>query len=371
MSDEKALLDAIWEHPHDDTVRLAYADWLDEHEQPARAEFIRVQIGAARLNRWDEPYPALVKREDELLVKHEAEWRAKVPKKWVKSQFHRGFLQLNVSGLSFETLTKLTVRQLKLAPLARYHYNLRARDYNAFLEWPGAVFQDLFAPRPPLPDGWLDRLLVCDRLRNASEVAFICDPRAVLTADEVRGVLDTWANRHLVAFRFASEARTGAAEDADTAAYEVMAGHRALANVRRLDLHSTRPGPVGLHALGHSPHLDNLRELELSGAHVGDAELTELCRSPLLPSLRELWLTGCEVGDEGAVALANSPAASGLRVLSVFRNNIGPDGLRALARSPHLTGLRRLELAQNPGGRYAEVNAELQARFGHMSRFRV
>ena len=31
MSDEKALLAAIWEHPHDDTVRLVYADWLDEN----------------------------------------------------------------------------------------------------------------------------------------------------------------------------------------------------------------------------------------------------------------------------------------------------------------------------------------------------
>ena len=30
MSDEKALLAAIWEHPHEDTPRLVYADWLDE-----------------------------------------------------------------------------------------------------------------------------------------------------------------------------------------------------------------------------------------------------------------------------------------------------------------------------------------------------
>ena len=41
MSDEKALLAAIWEHPHEDTPRLMYADWLDEHGQPERAEFIR------------------------------------------------------------------------------------------------------------------------------------------------------------------------------------------------------------------------------------------------------------------------------------------------------------------------------------------
>ena len=43
MSTESALLAAIWADPHDDTPRLVYADWLDEHDQPARAEFIRAQ----------------------------------------------------------------------------------------------------------------------------------------------------------------------------------------------------------------------------------------------------------------------------------------------------------------------------------------
>lgn len=41
MSDEAALLQAIRDHPDDDTVRLAYADWLEEHDDP-RAEFIRL-----------------------------------------------------------------------------------------------------------------------------------------------------------------------------------------------------------------------------------------------------------------------------------------------------------------------------------------
>lgn len=43
-TDESALLRAIIADPADDTVRIIYADWLDEHKQPERAEFIRVQI---------------------------------------------------------------------------------------------------------------------------------------------------------------------------------------------------------------------------------------------------------------------------------------------------------------------------------------
>ncbi|MDY3560249.1 TIGR02996 domain-containing protein [Gemmata sp. JC673] len=45
MSDEDALLSAIAAHPSEDTPRLAYADWLDEHDRPIRAEFIRLQCG--------------------------------------------------------------------------------------------------------------------------------------------------------------------------------------------------------------------------------------------------------------------------------------------------------------------------------------
>ena len=41
MSDNEAFVRAIAEHPDDDAPRLVYADWLEEHGQPERAEFIR------------------------------------------------------------------------------------------------------------------------------------------------------------------------------------------------------------------------------------------------------------------------------------------------------------------------------------------
>lgn len=43
MTHDDAFLQAILEAPDDDTPRLIYADWLDEHGDPARAEFIRLQ----------------------------------------------------------------------------------------------------------------------------------------------------------------------------------------------------------------------------------------------------------------------------------------------------------------------------------------
>lgn len=46
---EAAFLAAITETPDDDTPRLVYADWLEEHGQSDRAEFIRVQCELAKM----------------------------------------------------------------------------------------------------------------------------------------------------------------------------------------------------------------------------------------------------------------------------------------------------------------------------------
>ena len=49
MSDRDAFLRAIAADPADDTVRLAFADWLDEQGEADRAEFIRLQIVSERI----------------------------------------------------------------------------------------------------------------------------------------------------------------------------------------------------------------------------------------------------------------------------------------------------------------------------------
>lgn len=83
-----AFLADILEHPKDDTPRLIYADWLEEHGESERAAFIRVQCELATvddgsgsppvqpnnagmpLGRWSD----LRQRERELLDKYRREW---------------------------------------------------------------------------------------------------------------------------------------------------------------------------------------------------------------------------------------------------------------------------------------------------------
>src|SRR5215475_13870570 len=43
LNEERAFLTAILERPHDDTTKLVYADWLEEHGDP-RAEYLRLMV---------------------------------------------------------------------------------------------------------------------------------------------------------------------------------------------------------------------------------------------------------------------------------------------------------------------------------------
>jgi uncharacterized protein (TIGR02996 family) len=86
MSDESALLAAIRAAPADDAPRLVYADWLDEHGQPERAEFIRVQIALARTDD-----SALRRREAELLAAYHDTFAGPLAAPHLRFRFERGF----------------------------------------------------------------------------------------------------------------------------------------------------------------------------------------------------------------------------------------------------------------------------------------
>jgi uncharacterized protein (TIGR02996 family) len=74
MTHEEAFIQAIREAPKDDAPRLIYADWLEEHGQADRAEFIRVQCQLARLTDERPEQSLLLARAESLLRKHWNEW---------------------------------------------------------------------------------------------------------------------------------------------------------------------------------------------------------------------------------------------------------------------------------------------------------
>jgi uncharacterized protein (TIGR02996 family) len=96
---ERGLLQAILEDPQFDGVRLVYADWLEEHGESERAEFIRVQCELEPIRRRyeDERVGALRLRESDILRDHQDRWlgdlQTRLGKRWygVHVIFRRGF----------------------------------------------------------------------------------------------------------------------------------------------------------------------------------------------------------------------------------------------------------------------------------------
>jgi uncharacterized protein (TIGR02996 family) len=129
MSPDNPFLRSLLAQPDDDTLRLAMADWLDENDQPARAEFIRVQVDLARGVEERSQRNTLEVRQAELLNAYEREWvrpLAEVldckPDEWGGWVFRRGFVEYfhlpgPVVNRHGEKLSKLTpVRELFLRP---------------------------------------------------------------------------------------------------------------------------------------------------------------------------------------------------------------------------------------------------------------
>src|SRR5262249_49526080 len=86
---------------------LVYADWLDDHGDADRAEFIRLQCELARPGEEDAGREALRQRADDLLAGHDDCWIAALPELpgigwgWHdrETDFVRGFVGVTLSGI--------------------------------------------------------------------------------------------------------------------------------------------------------------------------------------------------------------------------------------------------------------------------------
>ncbi|MBY0459689.1 MAG: TIGR02996 domain-containing protein [Gemmataceae bacterium] len=178
MRDDEALLAAVIQHPDEDTPRLIYADWLQDHGRPERAEFIRFQVERDRL-----PFGAdarrreLLARETALLERHRKRWFDPFRCAFgaVKVTFRRGFVEhLETDAQSYlassqalyrsAPLRSVVVRDTAAELLALSTcprpagVRLRAR-LDVFLGLPPArtTLIDLLAPAPAAPEPWLGR----------------------------------------------------------------------------------------------------------------------------------------------------------------------------------------------------------------------
>ncbi|MCI0703718.1 MAG: TIGR02996 domain-containing protein [Planctomycetia bacterium] len=93
MNDGEALRRAILALPEDDTPRLIFADWLQENNQPERAEFIRAQVEAVRAEPFSPQARAAAATAEKLLEGRRGEWTRHIRERVERWEFRRGFIE--------------------------------------------------------------------------------------------------------------------------------------------------------------------------------------------------------------------------------------------------------------------------------------
>lgn len=345
MSDEIALRAAVCANPDDDTARLVYADWLDEHGTPdpagrarssggagpgtsaKRAAFIRAKIAEHRLDSADTA-AAVVSDSigfgsehghdrvdwsavDAGVAAHRAAWAAVAGAP----------SPLSAKGEGVPRIRGVNVRGDERG----FYSRAQVSDADSFL----ARAADLFRAVP------------------ITTVAF-----EALTADQARALL---AGGHLARLR-----ELEFDEYTEPDALRALGAHRDAVGVRAIRLEETVTGDH-IDALAEGKHWTGVREFE--AGYVDDSDepptadqFAALFARPWFRGVRTLHAQSCGLNAECARALArNCPE---LRDLDLWSNPIRAAGAVALAESKALRHLRTLSVAVceiNDGGALAAL----------------
>jgi uncharacterized protein (TIGR02996 family) len=342
MSESKALLRAIAEDPDDDTVRLAYADWLEEHGDGgdlARAQFIRVQIALARMADDDPAGPALVVRERLLLLRHGEEWASEIKGLGSDPVCRRGFI--DEATVTLPQLLRHGNRLLDRAPVTM----LRLTSARSGSRLKAQVQEVAGCP-------------VLGRLRGLALVNLGSEGVELLGSQLLRGLRGL--ELHITGNRGAERLRDAPAllglqrlllwgSPLGDRGAQVLVAAPWFPGLTHLDLPGVGLGHKGLDALlGSLP--PGLAQLDLLGnARIGDRGAARLAQAPEIARLKTLRLGATSLMSRGLEALVESPHVGGLTCLALLMNNLGPEGTRLVAHSPRLANLTQLDLCGNTG----------------------
>lgn len=307
MTDADRFLATIIAAPDDDVPRLVFADWLEEHGDVDRAEFIRLQIAEAQTQIPGSP------RTRELLERNRKRWL--IPGIPGSQVFRRGFVEyLHISADDF---LQHEAEIETAAPVVGLRLSVAAGRTSALVRV-----------------GWLSRLRSLDILNDGM------GPR-----------LREW-------FRpgaFPSLRSLGLRNNRLWSDYVAILVELApyLPKLERLDLSGN---PLGNEGLGHiAKGFSGLSELVLASDDVDEEYrigldgVAAFARSTTL-RLRSLILDNQRLGDDGFLSLIQSPTGESLVKLDVSRNGIGErtaEWVEALIDSSRLPRLQSLVFRGN------------------------
>ncbi len=308
MPAESAFIDAIRDTPDDLTLRLVYADWLDEAGD-SRGELIRLQCELDGVPLGDPRRNVLRESIQRLILEHQSEWLAPLRKRvlgWQQARLEFGLAE-NVA----------------MSPAAFVKH----------------AETGLFEEMPHLVGVWL----------QGAE-------KPLLKAVDSPG-LSRLMSLTLSVF---GPLRTETLLDR-------LASTPGVRHLTTLNLGNGRYGDEGIARLLGSPHLPRLRRLNLQNNSLTARTAAALVESPILPELRLLalgsrWEHGTNgLGDAGVRLLAECRSKLPLRWLDLMGNHLSDSSAWDLAHSSCFDDLECLYLGGNRFGNASRT--ALDARF--------
>jgi uncharacterized protein (TIGR02996 family) len=321
---EQGLLAAVIESPEDDTPRLILADWLQDHDQPERAELIRVQVEQARTEEWTPRHKELSARAEALLTPENVEaWAGALGFNRYPANFRRGFVERDCFSPS---------RFLDLAPGVFEKAPLRQVD----IMTPDAGGDVYTGRRSPKEEALRERVVGSELLAPVRYLTlFDLGPETVRRLTR---------SRHLGGLEELQLCGGPAADSLET-----LAATRRLGGLRRLgvsihdDAPPHSPRDDALATLANSDLARRLTELFLRGLHITDAGLAHLA-TDRWQSLTSLYLFDNPISDAGVAALLRSPGVARWTSLSLMGKGLTGQSMRAIADCPALANLTTLRL---------------------------
>jgi uncharacterized protein (TIGR02996 family) len=309
MSTKAQLLAAIIAEPDEDTPRLAYADFLQENDEPERADLIRAQCEYARLPNWDVQAKELRHQIRVLLARHSDKWYAELGEiqdvTW--GAFDRGFVNA-----------------------------VRVPSLQVFRKSAGA-------------------------LRAVAPVEHVTFTKADSTATGKKEAFP-WVRGIRLAFRYEFRADR----------FKSLLESGIAENLRVLDLTNVGVENAGAEVIAKAKHLTQLEELDFTNCFVGVNGTTALTEAKHLSTLRTVRFSSYGSGyvddpflnDEGVALLtAKQSCLKNLTRLELGQNQLSADSVNALLTSPCLAKLETVSLRHCAIGEGAFTAAAGNARW--------
>ncbi len=306
-SAEESFLGHIRDNPDDDTTRLVYADWLEEHGvKPERTELIRLQCLP---NQED---PAVRERVLEL-CRGERDRLRKIT--YInRPRFEKGFL--TAMRQSHTDMSKID-NIFDQAPLLD--------EWDMGMGVPNDLLKAV-ARRP-----WLSRI---------RSLSFMSAYKQFPGQSVDEGLETMLHSPHLIALHRLSMFRSAIT----SAAFRTLASTPAAKSLRHLNAGCNQACDEGLEAVLSSPI--RLRSLDLNGNGITDAGVRLLTEGNASEQLESLTLSSNNIGQVGLHALSQSRSLQQLSYLDLGwpYQNIEPDVIQALFDNPLMPHLENVTI---------------------------